>query len=123
MRTPPATSPTASRGRSAPKSKSGGNRTGLCNVISGMEWATSVDPDALRAAAQRLDSAADLLHAVLAFHLNGLSATEPRLRAAVDQLKADLGRWQRTATETAAALRTAAHRYCDTEEHAVQVLR
>jgi hypothetical protein len=88
-----------------------------------MESATSVDPAALRTAAQRLDAAADLLQAALAVHVNGLSVTEPGLRAAVDHLMADLGRWQRTAVETAAALRTAAHRYSDTETRAVQALR
>ena len=85
---------------------------------------TSVDPAALQSAAQRLDAAAELLHGVLTTHLGGLcSDDDTGIRAALDQLTADVALWRRAATETATALRTAAQRYTETETEAAQVLR
>lgn len=79
---------------------------------------TSVDPCALRLAAQRLDDAADLLSGVIGGPLAGPHAPE-----ALSRLLADLARWQRAARETAAALRVGADRHTDAEDLAVRRLR
>jgi len=95
---------------------------------------TSVDVDALRVAAQRLDAAADQLQSALSGHLGGLQfdaavaglrhvAAGGAVRAAVDQLLADVALWQHAARETAAALRAGADRYTETEARAVEALR
>jgi uncharacterized protein YukE len=86
--------------------------------------ATSVDPQALQAAAQRLDAAADLLHCALAGYLGALRFdADPGVAFAVDQLVTDVTQWRRTALETAAALRTSAERFIDTEAQAARALR
>ncbi len=86
--------------------------------------ATSVDPQALHAAAQRLDAAADLLHGAITAHLRTLRFdADSGLRSAVDQLVADVAQWQRATAETAAALRISAERYTDAEARASQALR
>jgi hypothetical protein len=86
--------------------------------------ATSVDPQALGAAAQRLDAAADLLHAALAGYLGSLRFdADSGVRYAVDQLVTDIARWRRAALDTAAALRAGAQRYIDTEAQAARALR
>lgn len=85
---------------------------------------TAVDPLALRAAAQRVDAAADSLYAALAVHLRPLNLDAPAgLRDAVQRLVADVDLWQRAARETAVALRTAADRYADTDALAAEALR
>ncbi|MCW1959327.1 MAG: type VII secretion target [Mycobacterium sp.] len=85
---------------------------------------TSVDPQALRRAAHRLDAAADLLHGVLTVHLGALRFdADAGVRAAVDRLVGDIGRWQRAARETAASLRTSAEHFIDSENRAAQALR
>lgn len=86
--------------------------------------ATSVDPQALRAAAQRLDAAADLLQGISSSYLRGLQFdADAGVRSALDALVADVAQWQRSARETAAALHTAAGRYDEAEAQAVGVLR
>jgi hypothetical protein len=85
--------------------------------------ATSVDPQALRAAAQRLDAAADLLYGAMTCHLRKLCTDDPGIRAALDRLAGDVALWQQAARETAAVLRTAADRYGDSEARAVEALR
>lgn len=83
----------------------------------------SVDPHALRAAAQQLDAAADLLDGAMSGHLVALRLDGGTLRAGLDQLAADLAAWGRAARDTAVALRTGAERYVQDEAHAVGVLR
>ena len=123
MRTPPARWPTGSPDRSAPKTDR--NRIRFRNVITGMEsGATSVDPQALRSAAHRLDAAAELLRAALSGYLRALRFdADAGMRAAVDQLVDDVAWWQRAARETAVALRTSADHFIDTETRAAQALR
>lgn len=85
---------------------------------------TSVDPQALRAASQRLDVVADLLQGVLASHLYGLRFdADAGVRSALDELVADVARWQRAARDTAAALRAAAQHYLDADVQAAGSLR
>ena len=78
----------------------------------------SVDPGALRMAAQRLDAAADILAGAVGAHLCGLQSG-----AAVDVLAEDVGRWTHAAREVAAVLRSGADRYLDGEADAVAALR
>lgn len=86
---------------------------------------TSVDPQALRFAAQRLDEAADLLGMAVRNHLSGLRlpAVDPRTRAAIGQLVEGATRWQREAREHAHAVRTGADRYVDEDSRGAQVLQ
>ena len=84
---------------------------------------TSVDPQAVRIAAQRLDAVADLLTGVVSGRLGALHVADAGVRAAVDELVADVGRWQDAVRETAAALRSTADRFIDAEARAVQALR
>lgn len=76
---------------------------------------TSVDPNALWLAAQRLDEAADLLQAALSGRCLDSTALYPLL--------GDVRLWQQAARETASALRTGAGRYTAAEAAAVAVLR
>lgn len=86
--------------------------------------ASTVDPQALQAAAQRLDAAADLLHGALTRYLGALRFdADPGVRCALDQLLTDVTQWRRAALETAAALRTSAERYIDTDTQASRELR
>ena len=78
----------------------------------------SVDPAALRMAAQRMDAAAEILAGALGTHLRGLQSGD-----AVCQLVADVGHWTRAAREVAGVLRLGADRYCDGESAAVAALR
>lgn len=83
-----------------------------------------MDPSALLAAAQRLDTAADLLQAALGTYLRALHFdADAGVRAALDQLVADVAHWQQTARETATVLRIGAQRYTDAESRAEQALR
>jgi len=95
---------------------------------------TSVDPPALRAAAQRLDAAADIVVAALRTRLDGLqfdasvagrahAVAGGSVRTAVDRLVADMAQWASVARETAAALNAGADLYADAESHAVAALR
>ncbi len=92
---------------------------------------TSVDPAALRAAAQRIDVAADaLLEAVIvplrfdgavAGRAHGLAGGD--VRAAIDVLVARARNWALTAHEVTNTLREAASRWADTEDRSAAVLR
>lgn len=76
---------------------------------------TSVDPDVLRVAAQRLDSAGDLLQGALRGPLSGLRlpGLGPSVRVAIGELIDDVIAWQRAVREGADALRTAADSYAE----------
>lgn len=78
---------------------------------------TSVDPHALRLAAQRLDTAGDLLDAAMA--RLGQGAGGP----AVDQIVADIAHWQRGVRDGAAGLRTVAQRHIEQDTAGAEVLR
>ena len=91
-----------------------------------------MNPSALRAAAQRLDAAADLLQGALGSYLRALhfdylralhADADAGVRSALDHLVADVAHWQQTARETAAVLRIGAERYADAEARAAQALR
>jgi hypothetical protein len=88
-----------------------------------------VDTAALRAAAQRFDTAADLLDAALRAQLSRLRfdgalagrahvAGGDAVRAALDRLAAEVAQWSRAAAEVAAALRATADGYADAELNA-----
>ena len=79
----------------------------------------SVDPAVLRIAAQRLDTAADILAGTLGTHLREVQSGG----AAVGQLIADVGQWTHAAREAAGALRLGADRFCAGESAAVTALR
>lgn len=76
---------------------------------------TSIDPQALRLAAQRLDDAADLLDVALRVHLVGLRS--------VDQLVAELADWRRDARDGADGLRAVAERFLAEDRAGAEVLR
>lgn len=78
-----------------------------------------VDPVALRMAAQRFDTAADLLGGILATHLRDLGTGD----AVVSELVAGFGRWAGAVREMAAALRLGADRYVEGESAAVAALQ
>ncbi|WP_293308012.1 hypothetical protein [Mycolicibacterium sp.] len=78
----------------------------------------SVDPAALRMAAQRLDDAAEILACAVGAHLRGLQSG-----AAAGLLVAEVGQWTRAAREVAEGLRCGADRYCEGEAAAVAALR
>lgn len=93
---------------------------------------TSVDPAALRAAAQRLEIAADTVLDAVGSHLRGLrfdgtvagrahTGSGWALRAAMDALAGDAARWSRAAADLAAALRAGADRHAGREANAATV--
>jgi len=95
---------------------------------------TSVDPAALQAAAQRLDTAADIVLSTLRTRLADLQfdgAVAGRahgragdaVRTGVDTVVAGLARWAAAARETSAALRAGAQGYYDAESRARGALR
>lgn len=95
---------------------------------------TSVDPAALRLAAQRLDAAAEVLYAVIGTHLRAWefdgstagrahAASGWALRTALDGLRDDTTRWANATSELAAALRVGADVHARREAHAGAVLR
>lgn len=95
---------------------------------------TSVDPAALRAAAQRMDAAADIVDGILEANLTGLrfdaamagrdhAAVGGAVRGVLDRLIADMTRWAVVARETGAALRIGADRFTDAESRAVVNLK
>lgn len=79
---------------------------------------TAVDPQALPIAAARFDAAADMLLTARRTHLAGV-----RSHPAVEELVAEVARWESAARDVAAALRTAAARYTESEAHGVAELR
>ncbi len=83
---------------------------------------TRVDTAAVRAAAQRFDTAADVLGASLnRLQFDGSVAGRTHiahgaaLGSALDRLGAEVAQWSRAAEEIAAALRAVADRYGDAE--------
>lgn len=86
---------------------------------------TSVDPQALRFAAQRLDEAADHLETALRNHLSGLRlrSAGPGARSSIAQLVDGVTRWQREARAYADAVRAGAERYVDEDARGAQALR
>jgi hypothetical protein len=86
---------------------------------------TSVDPQVLHFAAQRLDEAADILAVALSRHLNRLRlhAADPATRTAMDQLVDGVGQWQRAARQYAAVVRAGADRYIDADSTGAEALR
>ena len=95
---------------------------------------TSVDPAALQAAAQRLDTTADIVLGTLRTRLVGLQfdgAVAGRahgragnaVRLGVDSVVADLARWAAAVRETSAALRAGAQGYSAAESRGQGALR
>jgi hypothetical protein len=87
---------------------------------------TSVDPAALRAAALRMDTAADIVLGILRAHLaagRDYGAAGAAVREVLDRLVADVTQWAVAARETGAALRVGADRYGEAESRAVAALR
>ncbi|MCB0925262.1 MAG: hypothetical protein KDB50_12080 [Mycobacterium sp.] len=93
-----------------------------------------IDPVAVRAAAQRIDAAAQIVLGAVTTGLADLQfgpanagrahcAGGAAVRAELDSLTADLIRWGRAAAELAAALRSAAGGHEATEWAAAAVLR
>jgi hypothetical protein len=84
---------------------------------------TRVDTAAVRAAAQRFDTAADVLGGASLSRLQFDGSTAGRvhtahgdaLRSALDRLVAEVAQWSRAAEEVAATLRASADRYGDAE--------
>ena len=82
-----------------------------------------VDTAAVRAAAQRFDSAAEVLGGVSLNRLQFDGSVAGRmhvahghaLRSALDRLAAEVAQWSRAAEEVAVALRVTADRYGDAE--------
>ena len=90
---------------------------------------TGVDVAAVRAVAERLGAAADLIDGAASDHLARLSfggATAGRahlargdaLRTGLERLAAELSQWSRAADEIAVSLRASADRYADAELYA-----
>lgn len=90
---------------------------------------TRVDTAAVRAAAQRFDTAADTLDGALGMQLSRLrfdgsvagqahTAVGEALRNALTRHSRELAQWSRSAAEIAAALRVAADHYADAELNA-----
>lgn len=78
---------------------------------------TSVDPQTLRLAAQRLDAAADFLDVARRVHLAGVHSR------AVDHLAAELAQWQRDARDGAVGLRAVAERFLAEDRTGAEALR
>lgn len=100
----------------------------------GTTGTTSVDPAALRAAAQRIDTAADLVLGAVHDQLDNLQfdgsaagrvhvAAGAAVRAALDRLCGDMRAWAHAAAELAAALRVGADRHAAAEAEAAAVMR
>jgi len=95
---------------------------------------TSVDPAALQAAAQRLETAVEIVLSTLHTRLVGLQfdgtvagrahgRAGDAVRMGVDVVVADLVRWAAAARETSAALRAGAQGYSNAESRAQGALR
>lgn len=89
-----------------------------------------MDTAAVRIAAARFDTAADILSGTLSgLRFDGATAGRAHVahgdavRAAVERLAAALAQWSRAAAEIAAALRADADRYGEAELRAVAVLQ
>lgn len=76
----------------------------------------SLDPQAVRMAADRLEAAADILQGVLGTHLAALPAGAEDLRAGV-------ARWETGARDLATALRAAVDRHAESETNRARALR
>lgn len=87
-----------------------------------------MDTAAVRAAAQRFDTAADVLSGASLNRLQFDGSVAGRthaahgaaLRSALDRLGAEVAQWSRAADEIAAALRVTADRYGDAELRAAR---
>lgn len=92
---------------------------------------TSVDPAALRAAAQRIEAAAEIVVDAMTVNLQFDGSTAGRahsaageaVRVAAETLVADARGWAVTADEVVVALRAAADRRAAEETHAVRKVR
>lgn len=80
-----------------------------------------MDPEALPVAAARFDAAADILLTALRTHLAQLAGS--RAHPAVEQLVAEVARWESAARDVAAALRDVADRYTESEARGAAALR
>ena len=100
-----------------------GNRRKTRCVLSGM-GTTSVDPQALRFAAQRLDEAADLLEGAVRAHLGSvqLHGADRGIRSSIGQLADGVAQWQSAAREYARAVRASADRYIDEDRRGAEAL-
>jgi hypothetical protein len=91
---------------------------------------TSVDPAILHAAAQRIDTAAEIVQDAVKLRLQFGGSVAGRshasaggaVRTAVEQVVADLQQWASTAREAAAALRAGADRHSAADAHAATTL-
>ena len=77
---------------------------------------TFINPHALKLAAQRLDTAADLLDAAIERLGAGVGG-------AVEAIIADIAHWQRGARDGAAGLRTVAERHIEQDSAGAEALR
>lgn len=92
---------------------------------------TSVDSAALHAAAQRLDTAAEIVQEAVNVRLafdgsvagRSHASSGAAVRSAVEQLVADLQQWASTAREAASALRTGADCHVVADADAATALR
>jgi len=89
-----------------------------------------VDTASVRTAAQRFDTAAQLVDGALgALRFDGAAAGRGHVRHgdevhnALSRLATDLARWSRSASEIAATLRADADRYAEADARAAAVLR
>lgn len=88
----------------------------------------------MRAAAQRMDAAADVVDTVIGIRLGDLqfdgsaagrahTAAGDAVRAGTDRVVTAMTQWAAVARETAAALRAGAEMYADAESRATATLR
>lgn len=99
----------------------------------GIGETTSLDPAALRAAAQRLDTVSDFVVGSAALlgdlRFDGSvagrahAAAGDAVRTVLDRLAGDLGRWAQAAGDLAVVLRSGADRHVAAESHAATVMR
>ena len=80
---------------------------------------TSVDLHALRLAAQRLDTAADLLDAAI----DRLGAGSGSRGGVIDQIVADIAHWQRGARDGALGLRAVVDGHIEQDRAGAEALR
>jgi len=95
---------------------------------------TNVDIAAVRVAAQRFDTAAEILDGALRTQLSRLrfdgaiagrahTASGDAVHRALEQLIAEVAQWSRAAGEIAASVRAGADRYVEAELHAAAGIR
>ena len=80
---------------------------------------TSVDPQTLRLAAQRLDTAADLLDDAI----GRLGAGGRSLGGMIDEIVADIAHWQHGARDGAIGLRAVADGHIELDRSGAEALR